>query len=55
MFKKLLFVGIAVAGTGLAKLFGRKQQAVAYPPVDFAPEPAVGPVVELDKKVDLAK
>lgn len=55
LFKKLLFVGIAAAGAGLFKLFGRKQQAEQFPPVEFAPEPAAAPPVELDKKVDLAK
>jgi uncharacterized membrane-anchored protein len=55
VFKKLIFIGIAAAGAGLFKLFGRKKQVVEYPPVEFAPVPADAPPLDLDKKVDLTK
>jgi uncharacterized membrane-anchored protein len=50
-FKKLIFIGVAVAGTSLFKLFGRSKEA-APPPVEFAPEPeapAAPPKVDLTK------
>jgi uncharacterized membrane-anchored protein len=53
-FKKLIFVGVAVAGAGLLKLFGRKKEA-AVPPVEFAPEPGAPEAPEAPQKVDLTK
>jgi uncharacterized membrane-anchored protein len=53
-FKKLIFVGVAVAGTGLLKLFGRKKDA-APQPVEFAPEPEAPEAPEAPRKVDLSK
>jgi uncharacterized membrane-anchored protein len=53
-FKKLIFVGLAVAGTSLFKLFGRKKEA-AMPPVEFADDPVPDAPVSLEKKVDLTK
>jgi uncharacterized membrane-anchored protein len=50
-FKKLIIVGVAVAGTSLVKLFGRKKES-APPPVEFAPEPEAPAA---PAKVDLTK
>lgn len=54
-FKKLIFLGVAAAGAGLFKLFGRKQQGEAFPPVEFEPEPDPAVNVDCEKKVDLTK
>jgi uncharacterized membrane-anchored protein len=53
-FKKLIFIGVAVAGASLFKLFGRNKHA-AVPPVEFEPQPAPEAPLELEKKVDLTK
>jgi uncharacterized membrane-anchored protein len=54
-FKKLIFIGLAIAGASLFKLFGRTRKAAPVPPreseADGAPEAAVAG----QKKVDLAK
>jgi uncharacterized membrane-anchored protein len=54
-FKKLIFIGLAAAGAGLFKLFGREKKAVSVPPVEFAPDSAPDTKVDLGKKVDLEK
>jgi uncharacterized membrane-anchored protein len=54
-FKKLLLVGLAAAGAGLFKLFGRKEQPAPVPPVEFAPEAVPEAPVSLAKKVDPGK
>jgi uncharacterized membrane-anchored protein len=53
-FKKLIFIGVAAAGAGFFKLFGRKKEA-ALPPAGFEPDRAPEAAVELGKKVDLTK
>jgi uncharacterized membrane-anchored protein len=55
VFKKLIFIGVAVAGAGLFKLFKRKQEAQPLPPVVFEEDPAADSPASPDKKVDLTK
>ncbi len=50
-FKKLIFVGVAAFGAGLFKLFRREKA----PPVEFAPDAATAPKVDLGKKAELGK
>jgi uncharacterized membrane-anchored protein len=54
-FKKLLLVALAAAGTGLFKLFGRKQQAATPAPVEFDADPVPEAAEQSEKKVDLTK
>jgi uncharacterized membrane-anchored protein len=54
-FKKLIFVGLAAAGAGLFKLFGREKKTATIPPVEFVEDGAADTKVDLGKKVDLEK
>jgi uncharacterized membrane-anchored protein len=51
-FKKLIFIGVAVAGASLFKLFKGKQETATLPPVEFGPDPAPDAPAQ---KVDLSK
>jgi uncharacterized membrane-anchored protein len=54
-FKKLIFIGVAAAGAGLFKLFGRGKTAAPVASVESEPNAEPGHKVDLGKKTELDK